>query len=162
MFTPLFRTQNNLNKLNKLNINDIKLNYKIKDISAGNNTITNYNYNFFFKNFLSTKNNLTCFFLRKSKFFNKGRYSRNRQIYRTGVYLCFYVNIIVLYSIWFIFYKSSIKFTYLWWVFFTLPASFVFSRALKYNLFFPKEFMFYTKLYFNWLVSIFNIIFFKK
>ena len=31
---------------------------------------------------------LTIFFLRKVKIFNKGRYSRNRQNYRTGVYLC--------------------------------------------------------------------------
>ena len=31
--------------------------------------------------------NITMF-LRKTKIFNKGRYSRNRQIYRTGVYLC--------------------------------------------------------------------------
>jgi hypothetical protein len=29
------------------------------------------------------------FFLRKSKLFNKGRYSRNRQTYRTGAYWCF-------------------------------------------------------------------------
>lgn len=28
----------------------------------------------------------TIFFLRKQKCFNKGRYSRNRQLYRTGVY----------------------------------------------------------------------------
>jgi hypothetical protein len=161
VFTFLFRTQSNLNKLNKLNINNIKLNYKIKKIE-NNQNITNYNYNFFLKNFLNTKNNLTCFFLRKSKFFNKGRYSRNRQIYRTGVYLCFYVNIAVLYSIWFVFYKSSIKFTYLWWIFFMLPSSFIFSRALKYNLFFPKEFFFYMKLYFNWLVSVLGAIFFKK
>jgi hypothetical protein len=28
----------------------------------------------------------TIFFIRKQKFFNKGRYSRNRQLYRTGVY----------------------------------------------------------------------------
>jgi hypothetical protein len=31
---------------------------------------------------------LAVFFLRKVKIFNKGRYSRNRQNYRTGVYLC--------------------------------------------------------------------------
>jgi hypothetical protein len=60
------------------------------------------------------KNNLSCLFLRKSKYFNKGRYSRNRQIYRTGVYLCFYVNIAVLYLLWYTFYKFSIRFTYLW------------------------------------------------
>jgi hypothetical protein len=27
-------------------------------------------------------------FLRKNKIFNKSRYSRNRQLYRTGVYWC--------------------------------------------------------------------------
>lgn len=54
-------------------------------------------YRYFTKPFLGIKNNLNCLFLRKSKYFNKGRYSRNRQIYRTGVYLCFYVNIAVLY-----------------------------------------------------------------
>jgi len=161
VFTSLFRKQDNLNKLNKLNINNIKLNYKVIDTKAADN-VTKYNYNFLFKNFLNTKNNMTCFFLRKSKFFNKGRYSRNRQIYRTGVYLCFYVNIIVLYLIWFVFYRSSIKFTYLWWVFFALPSSFIFSRALKYNLFFPKEFTHYTRMYFNWLVAVFNAIFFRK
>jgi len=98
VFTFLFRKQSNLNKLNKLNINNIKFSYKINSVETVNNA-TNYSYNFLLKNFLNTKNNLTCLFLRKSKFFNKGRYSRNRQIYRTGVYLCFYVNIIVLYLI---------------------------------------------------------------
>lgn len=69
--------------------------------------IPNFNYiniNFFFKNYLKNLYNI-CFssshilkyikykinnniilFLRKNKIFNKGRYSRNRQIYRTGVY----------------------------------------------------------------------------
>ena len=28
------------------------------------------------------------FFIRKNRIFNKGRYSRNRQTYRTGVYWC--------------------------------------------------------------------------
>lgn len=30
----------------------------------------------------------TTLFIRKNKMFNKGRYSRNRQLYRTGVYWC--------------------------------------------------------------------------
>jgi len=34
-------------------------------------------------------------FLRKSKIFNKGRYSRNRQFYRTGVYWCLYLSLIL-------------------------------------------------------------------
>lgn len=149
-----------VNKLHKVNINYIKNNFKLNINDCSNVNYVN-NYRYFFKNFLNYKNNYTCFFLRKSKFFNKGRYSRNRQIYRTGVYLCFYVNIIVLYSIWFIFYKSSIKFTYLWWFFFLLPSSLVFSRFLKYNLIFPKEFLFYTNLYLNWLGGITGLFFLK-
>jgi len=35
---------------------------------------------------LTTLNTYDIFFLRRSKIFNKGRYSRNRQFYRTGVY----------------------------------------------------------------------------
>ncbi len=35
-------------------------------------------------NKVHTENNIL--FLRKNKVFNKGRYSRNRQTYRTGVY----------------------------------------------------------------------------
>jgi hypothetical protein len=30
----------------------------------------------------------TSFYLRTTKIFTKSRYSRNRQLYRTGVYLC--------------------------------------------------------------------------
>lgn len=35
------------------------------------------------------------YFLRKVKIFNKGRYSRNRQFYRTGVYWCLYLSLIL-------------------------------------------------------------------
>jgi len=114
-------------------------------------------YRYFTKPFLGIKNNLNCLFLRKSKYFNKGRYSRNRQIYRTGVYLCFYVNIAVLYLLWYTFYTFSIRYTYLWWIFFLLPCSFVFSRSLKYNIFFPKKFFFFFQNYIKWV-----LFFFKK
>lgn len=41
----------------------------------------------FFKNLNNlTLNQMNILFLRKNKVFNKGRYSRNRQYYRTGVY----------------------------------------------------------------------------
>lgn len=39
--------------------------------------------------------NFIVLFLRKSKIFNKGRYSRNRQFYRTGVYWCLYLSVIL-------------------------------------------------------------------
>jgi hypothetical protein len=38
---------------------------------------------FFSKNLIKV---ITVLFVRKQKFFNKGRYSRNRQLYRTGVF----------------------------------------------------------------------------
>lgn len=40
----------------------------------------------FIKFALKNINNFHLFFIRKNKVFNKGRYSRNRQFYRTGVY----------------------------------------------------------------------------
>lgn len=55
----------------------------------------------------------TLYFLRKNKSFNKGRYSRNRQNYRTGVYWCLYVNIIVLFGLYFYFYRFTFNFGYL-------------------------------------------------
>jgi hypothetical protein len=36
--------------------------------------------------FLNSFKKILVLFIRKQKFFNKGRYSRNRQLYRTGVY----------------------------------------------------------------------------
>jgi len=98
-----------------------------------------------------------CFFLRKTKSFNKGRYSRNRQVYRTGVYICFYVNVIAVCLLWFYFYKFKFKFTYYWWFFILLPFSFVYSRALKYNLYNPYDFYFHFNNYINWF-----LFFFKK
>lgn len=61
------------------------------------NTIETLNYIYKPDAILNTSSNLECFFLRKNKSFNKGRYSRNRQVYRTGVYMCFYINVIALY-----------------------------------------------------------------
>lgn len=56
---------------------------------------------------ISSYNNL---FLRKSKIFNKGRYSRNRQFYRTGVYWCLYLSIILFTGLYYWFYHFIINF----------------------------------------------------
>ena len=53
-------------------------------------------------------------YLRKNRIFNKGRYSRNRQLYRTGVYWCLWLNIIMVYGLYFIFYRFSFNFGYIW------------------------------------------------
>jgi hypothetical protein len=69
---------NFISKLTKINTVQIKNlnNYKIK-----------FSVSDFFKNLNNTTlNYINILFLRKNKIFNKGRYSRNRQYYRTGVY----------------------------------------------------------------------------
>ena len=85
----------------------------------------------------SNLNNYIIFYLRKSKVFNKGRYSRNRQIYRTGVYWSLYLNIILMVGLFFWFYRFTINFGYLWWGVYILVASFIIPRAVKYRLYNP-------------------------
>lgn len=77
----------------------------------------------------------TIYFLRKNKVFNKGRYSRNRQIYRTGVYWCLYINIIAVVGIYFWFYRFTMNFGYVWWMLFIFIASFLIPKAIKYKLY---------------------------
>jgi hypothetical protein len=60
---------------------------------------------------IGSYNNL---FLRKSKIFNKGRYSRNRQFYRTGVYWCLYLSIILFTGLYYWFYHFIINFGFFW------------------------------------------------
>ena len=52
-------------------------------------------------------------FLRKNKVYNKGRYSRCRQNYRTGVYLCMYLSIVSIFGLYYWFFKFSFNFSYL-------------------------------------------------
>lgn len=52
-------------------------------------------------------------FLRKNKVYNKGRYSRCRQNYRTGVYMCMYLSVVSIFGLYYWFYKFSFNFTYL-------------------------------------------------
>jgi hypothetical protein len=77
--------------------------------------------------------NYSIFFLRKNKIFNKGRYSRNRQTYRTGFYWSLWVNIFVIYGLHFAFYRFTFNFGYLWIPFIFFFGSFLFARILKYN-----------------------------
>ena len=64
-------------KLKKIKLKKINVKNTIKNLIL--NSVEN-NLRFFLKK------KSTIFFLRKQKCFNKGRYSRNRQLYRTGVY----------------------------------------------------------------------------
>ena len=67
-------------------------------------------------------------FLRKLKSFNKSRYSRNRQYYRTGVYMCLWLNIILVFGLYYMFYRFSFNFNYVYiiWSFFVFFVFFVF------------------------------------
>lgn len=119
------------------------------------------------KNINTKKKNFSdFFFLRKTKIFNKGRYSRNRQIYRTGVYLCLYINILAIYAIYFLFYRFTFNFGFIWLFIFLGSSSFFFSRFFKYN--FINNFFFNLNFFFNWLsaliysIYLFVIEFFKK
>jgi hypothetical protein len=40
-------------------------------------------------------------FLRKNKVYNKGRYSRCRQNYRTGVYMCMYLSVVSIFGLYY-------------------------------------------------------------
>lgn len=84
---------------------------------------------------LNKLNDYCFFFLRKNRIFNKGRYSRNRQTYRTGVYWCLWVNILSVIGFYFLFYRVTFNFGYLWLVLIIFFASLIFSRVLKYNFF---------------------------
>lgn len=149
-YLKIFNKYLNLNtELNTNFINDLKQKYLIS-FSASN--IVKYISDF-------SVNNSTILYLRKNKIFNKSRYSRNRQTYRTGAYWCLYVNIVAVVAFYFWFYKFTMNFGYLWWLLFSLIASFFFSRALKHNFFNPIKIYTEFILGFKWFIAIiYNII----
>jgi len=115
------KNNKNLNNVQNLDISKIIINFK-PDLVAKDLTDTNYLNSFFF--------------LRKTKIFNKGRYSRNRQLYRTGVYLCLYINILAIYAIYFLFYRFTFNFGYFWIFLFFTVFSFFFFCFFLFNFFF--------------------------
>ena len=105
--------------------------------------------------------NYSFFYLRKNKIFNKSRYSRNRQLYRTGVYWCLWLNIMIVYGLYFFFYRFTFNFGYLWFGVAISIFSTIFSRILKYkfyniyNLFneFLKLFTWFNLIFKNFLLN---------
>jgi hypothetical protein len=98
------------------------------------------------------------YFLRKNKVFNKGRYSRNRQIYRTGVYWCLYINIIAVVGLYFWFYRFVMNFGYVWVMLFLFIFSFFLPKVLKFRLYNVKEFISAYLVNFNALVLFFCLV----
>ena len=113
---------------------------------------------FFIKRITLLRTKPVFYFLRKSKLFNKGRYSRNRQTYRTGAYWCFWVNILAVTGFYYWFYRFSMNFGYLWPFFSLFVISFIFPRALKYNYFFFKNLAQSVLKLFNWFFLLFSAL----
>jgi len=77
-------------------------------------------------------------FLRKNRVYNKGRYSRTRQNYRTGVYMCVYLSLTTIFGLYFIFYRFSFSFTHLWWLYVYFISSFFIPKIIQNRLYEPS------------------------
>jgi hypothetical protein len=126
---------------NSININNVQPHNKIKVTTVSPKVrIVNLFKNWAIKfnstsidRLLSTNQIYNILFIRNFKVFNKGRYSRNRQYYRTGVYWCLYVNIVAVVGMYYWFYRFTMNFGYLWWLFYFFILTFFFSKFVKYN-----------------------------
>lgn len=72
-------------------------------------------------------------FFRLNKLYNKGKFSRNRQTYRTGVFLCIWLTILTVIGMYFYFYTLSIKFTYFYFGFIFFIFLFFYKYIFKLN-----------------------------
>jgi len=159
------------------------INYNFVNLNSSFFKKINFNKNFFknvynnlpirFSNssinkYINYKNisNYSFFYLRKNKIFNKGRYSRNRQLYRTGVYWCLWLNIMIVYGLYFFFYRFTFNFGYVWFGLALLMFSTIFSKVLKYKFYnfyflfneFTKLMLWFNLLYKNFLFNFKNFL----
>ena len=95
------------------------------------------------------------YYIRKNRIFNKGRYSRNRQLYRTGVYWCLWLNIIVVYGLYFFFYRFMFNFGYIWLGIAFLAFSFIFARVCQARFYDVQVLVNEFISFWNWLCVIF-------
>lgn len=110
---------------------------------------------------LDNLNSFEFQFLRKNKVYNKGRYSRCRQNYRTGVYMCMYLSVISIFGLYYWFYRFSFNFTYLWWLFIAFVGSFFLPKIVKYRLYEPITLLNSFIGFFKWFSLLIRSIFFK-
>ncbi len=158
------------NKFFNIKLKTIKLPYKnikIASLLNLNTFLVNVNPNIRYSSssivkYINANTDYSIYFLRKNKSFNKGRYSRNRQNYRTGVYWCLYINILALFGLYYLFYRFTFNFGYTWWLFYCLPASFIVPQLIRNRLYNPYELYNSFTLYFCFLFNCINTIFFKK
>mgnify|MGYP007009402554 CR=1 FL=1 len=95
-------------------------------------------------------------FLRKNRVYNKGRYSRTRQNYRTGVYMCMYLSVISILGLYYTFFGFVFNFSYLWWFFISFIASFLLPKIIKYRLYEPYTLFYKFFDFFYFLKNLFN------
>lgn len=143
-FSKIFNELNFI--INEINLKNIQIFFKPSSMDK------------YSSNEISYFNN-TIFFLRKNKVFNKGRYSRNRQTYRTGVYWCLYINIVAVLGLYFWFYRFSINFGYTWWFICIFVLAFFLPKIFKFNLYNLYILNTEIKLLQNWLGYIFQFFF---
>jgi hypothetical protein len=108
---------------------------------------------------LSSVTNLEFQYLRKNKVYNKGRYSRCRQNYRTGVYMCMYLSVVSIFGLYYWFYKFSFNFTYLWWFFIVFVGSFFLPKIIKYRLYEPTTIVTKVFDFFKWFFLVLKSLF---
>lgn len=159
----------NKNEFFNVKLNKIKHNYNLLNIAYFlplQHKLTNVSFIKYsstsIAKFINNSTDYSIYFLRKNKSFNKGRYSRNRQNYRTGVYWCLYINVTALFALYFFFYRFTFNFGYLWWLFACLPASFIIPQAIRYKLYNPVVVYNSIVEYFYFLYNSVNAIFFNK
>jgi hypothetical protein len=109
---------------------------------------------------VSQLDNFEFQFLRKNKVYNKGRYSRCRQNYRTGVYMCMYLSVCSIFGLYYWFYKFTFNFSYLWWFFIAFFGSFLFPKIVKYRLYEPTTLVNKFFDFFKWIFSLVRSLFF--
>ena len=109
---------------------------------------------------VNTLNDFEFQYLRKNKVYNKGRYSRCRQNYRTGVYMCMYLSVVSIFGLYYWFYKFSFNFTYLWWLFIAFLGSFFLPKIIKYRLYEPTTLFNKFFDFFKWVFLLLKTLFF--
>ena len=70
-------------------------------------------------------------FIRKTKLFNKSRYSRNRQLARVIFYFAIYINILIIYGIFYVIYGLSIYHNSFFFLVFCSYLSYILSFYLR-------------------------------
>ena len=104
---------------------------------------------------LNISQNSLILYLRSARHFNKGRYSRNRQLYRTGVYWCIWLNVVVVYALHYYFYRIVFTFGYLWLPLGIMILTIFSSRLYKYRFYSFAQITLEIKEYINLLFFFF-------